>query len=156
MGLVLEVLHGTAVSLVAHDAGEDDHPARARVIDLARDRVRGQRVLDHAEDVAVRPAAHGRKERQLIIRVQMMIGLDVVVADGEQREWTIGRENGMTPDDRRPRGLDRSSLGNLDVEPLLPGGFSIPGKEADPDSHVTALRSGGTDRSRSWTSRSGS
>ena len=138
VGLVLEELHGAAVGLIAHDAREDHHAARAGVIDLGRDRVRRQRMIDHAEHVRVRAAAHGWKQRELFVGAEPMIGLNVVVTDGEEGERAIRREDGMTADHRRPRGLNRRPFGYLDLEPLLPGGFPVPGKETDPDSHETA------------------
>ena len=79
-----------------------------------------------------------------------MIGLDVVVADGEEGVGAVAREIGMAGDDRLPGRLDGSAFGDVHVQPLLPGGFSIPGKETDADAHVL-LRSGETDRSRRTT-----
>ncbi len=76
-----------------------------------------------------------------------MIGLDVVVADGEQCVGTVPGEIRMAGDDRFPRRFDGAILGNFDVHPLLPGRFSIPGEESDADAHGL-LRSGETDRSR--------
>ena len=79
-----------------------------------------------------------------------MIGLDVVVADGEEGVRPVTREIGMAGHDRLPGRLDGPALGDVHVQPLVPGGFSIPGEEADADAHVL-LRSGGTDRSRRTT-----
>ena len=79
-----------------------------------------------------------------------MVGLDVVVADGEERVRAIAGEVGMPGNDGFPRCLDGAAFRNVHVEPLLPGSFSIPGEETDADSHVL-LRSGETDRSRRTT-----
>jgi hypothetical protein len=87
----------------------------------------------------------------------VMIRLDIIVTDGEEGERPVRREHGVTTDDRGPRGLDRPPVRDIDIESLLPGGFPVPGEEANPDSHDGIwLRSGETDRSRSWTSRSDS
>jgi hypothetical protein len=67
-----------------------------------------------------------------------MVRLDVVVTDGEERERAVGRQDRVPADDRGPRGLDRRPLWQLDLEPLLPGGFPVPGKETDPDAHETS------------------
>ena len=79
-----------------------------------------------------------------------MIGLDVIVTDREEGVGTVTREIGMTGHDRLPGRLDGPALGDVHIQPLVPGGFSIPGEEADADAHVL-LRSGGTDRSRRTT-----
>ena len=79
-----------------------------------------------------------------------MIGLDVIVTDREEGVGAVTREIGMTGHDRLPGRLDGPALGDVHVQPLVPGGFSIPGEEADADAHVL-LRSGGTDRSRRTT-----
>ena len=79
-----------------------------------------------------------------------MIGLDVIVTDREERVGAVTREIGMTGHDRFPGCLDGPALGDVHVQPLVPGGFSISGEEADADAHVL-LRSGGTDRSRRTT-----
>ena len=64
-----------------------------------------------------------------------MIGLDVVVADGEEREGSVLGERGVPSDDGRPCGLDRTPLGDLEVHLSLPGGFTIPGEQVNPDMH---------------------
>src|SRR5690242_13603222 len=95
-------------------------------------------------------ATHRRKQTELVVGSKTVLGLDVVVADGEQRVRTIAREIGMAGNDGLPRRLHGAALGDVNVHPLLPGGFSIPGKETDADAHGL-LRSGGTDRSRRTT-----
>ena len=80
-----------------------------------------------------------------------MIGLDVVVTDGEQRVGTITGEVGVPGDDRLPGRFDGSALGDVHVQPLLPGGLSVAGEETDADPHVLLLKSGGTDRSHRTT-----
>jgi molybdopterin synthase catalytic subunit len=57
-------------------------------------------------------------------------------------------------DDGGPGVVDRATVGKIQVEPLSPGGFTVPGEESDSNAHRTS-RSGGTARSRSSTSRSG-
>ena len=79
-----------------------------------------------------------------------MIGLDVVVAHGEERVGAVAREIGMPGDDGLPGRLDGPAVRDIHIQPLVPGGFSVPGEEADADAHVL-LRSGGTDRSRRTT-----
>ena len=64
-----------------------------------------------------------------------MIGLDVVVTDGEEREGTVLLELWVTGDDGRPGRLHGATLGKVEVHLLLPGGFTIPGEEVDPDAH---------------------
>ena len=80
-----------------------------------------------------------------------MIRLDVIVTDGEQRVGAITGEVGMPGDDRFPGRLDGPPLGDVHVQPLLPGGLTVAGEETDADPHVLLLRSGGTDRSRRTT-----
>src|SRR5262249_22359762 len=103
-----------------------------------------------------RPAArtattHRGKEAQLVVGAETMVGLDVIVTDGEQRVGAVAGEIGMPGDDRLPGGFDRSALGDVHVQPLLPGSLSVAGEETDADPHVLRLRSGGTDRSRRTT-----
>ena len=88
-----------------------------------------------AKDVPSRAAAHGRKQTELVVRAQTMIGLDIVVSHGEECEGTIRREDRVTIDHRGPRRLDRPPFRNLDLEPLVPGGFTVPGKEMDSNPH---------------------
>ena len=83
----------------------------------------------------VGPAAHRRKEQQLVAGLQPVIGLDVVVADGEEREGPVLLELWMAGDDGRPRRLHGAAFGKVEVYLLPPGGFTIPGEEVDPDAH---------------------
>jgi len=86
-----------------------------------------------------------------------MVGGDVVVANGEQGEWTELRELGVAVGDRRPGRLDRATLRKIDFELFASERLSVPGEETNPDAHLgRELRSGATDRSRSSTSRSDS
>jgi hypothetical protein len=80
-------------------------------------------------------ATHGRKEAELVVGAEAVVGLNVVVADGEERVGTVPREIRMACDDGFPRRLDGTVLGNFHVQPLLPGGFSVPGEETDADPH---------------------
>ena len=41
----------------------------------------------------------------------------------------------MAIGDRRPCGLDGAALGKIDLEPLAPERFTVPGEETDPDAH---------------------
>jgi hypothetical protein len=65
----------------------------------------------------------------------VVIGLDVLVTDGEEREGPVLGELRVAIDDGQPRGLDGAPLGKLEVHPSLPGGFTIPGEQVDPDTH---------------------
>ena len=84
-----------------------------------------------------------------------MVGRDVVVAHREECVWPVRPELGVSIDDRGPGAVDSTAVGKLELEPLSPGSLTVSGEETDPNAH-SALRSGGTDRSRSSTSHSGS
>ena len=64
-----------------------------------------------------------------------MGGGHVLVADREQRERAVTGELGMALGHGRPRRLDGPPLGKLELDPLSPYGFTIPGEEVDPDAH---------------------
>ena len=64
-----------------------------------------------------------------------MIGLDVVVADREQREGTVLRELRVAGDDGLPGSLYGATVGKVQVHLLLPGRFTIPGEQVNPDTH---------------------
>jgi hypothetical protein len=57
------------------------------------------------------------------------------VADGEEREGTVLGKLGVTRDDGRPGGVHGAALRDVQVHLLLPGGFTIPGEQVDPDAH---------------------
>src|SRR5262249_1709845 len=78
-------------------------------------------------------ATDGREEAELGVGSETMVRLDVIVADREQCVGTVTRQVGVAGDDRLPRGLDGPALGDVHVQSLLPGGFSIPGEETDAD-----------------------
>src|SRR5262249_8246583 len=82
--------------------------------------------------------AHGRKQTDLVAGVQPLIGLDVVVSHGEEREGAVLGERGMAVNDRLPRAFDGTVVGKIELESLLPGGFTIPGEETNPDPQFTA------------------
>ena len=70
-----------------------------------------ERMLDDLEDVRRRrAAAHGGEQAELVVGAQVVIGLDVVVADGEERVGTVLGELGVTVDDGRPGRLDRPAF----------------------------------------------
>jgi hypothetical protein len=64
-----------------------------------------------------------------------VVVLHVVVADGEEGVRAVLRELRVPIDDGRPRGLDRATLGKLEVYLLPPGNLTIPGEQVDPDTH---------------------
>jgi hypothetical protein len=64
-----------------------------------------------------------------------VIGLDVVVTDGEEGVGAVLSELGVAIDDGRPRRLDGAPLGKVEVHLPPPGGFTIPGEQVDPDTH---------------------
>ena len=68
-----------------------------------------------------------------------MIRLDVVVTDREQRERAVGRELWVPPSDLGPRCLYRAALGEIDLDPLSAGCFTVPGKEPDADPQAQNL-----------------
>jgi hypothetical protein len=65
----------------------------------------------------------------------VVVGLDVVVTDGEEGERTVLGELRVALDHGRPRRLDGAPLRDLEVHLPLPGGFTIPGEQVDPDTH---------------------
>jgi hypothetical protein len=64
-----------------------------------------------------------------------MVGLDVIVTDGEERERPVLLELRVAGDDRRPGRLHGATLGKIQVHLLLPGSLTIPGEEMNPDAH---------------------
>ena len=158
MRLVLQELHRAAARLVPHYTREDDDTAGAGIVHLVGDRVGGQRLGHDAVDVGGGAAAHRREEAELVVRPEAMVGGDVVLSDGEQRERAVRCQLGMAVGDRRPGGLYGPALRKIDLEPLASQRFTVPGEETNPDAHGRwrKLRSGATARSRSSTSRSDS
>src|SRR5688572_10558288 len=133
--LVLEKFHGPAVRLVAHHSGEDHEATRPRVIDDRGNSVRRQRHVGHPVHVVRGTAADRGEKTELVVRGERMLGLNVVVTHGEQRIRAVPGQLRVTIDDRRPRRLDGTALGKIDVQPLLPGSFTIAGEEPHPDAH---------------------
>src|SRR3989449_7679586 len=96
---------------------------------------RSERRRDDPVRVAAGAAAHRREEAELVVGAEPVLGGDVLVADREQRERTISRELGMALGHGGPRRLDRHALGEIELDPVPPCGFTVPGEEADPDAH---------------------
>jgi hypothetical protein len=67
-------------------------------------------MLHDLEHVAAHAAAHGGEQAELVVGAQVVIGLDIVVADGEERVGTVRSQLGVTVDDGRPGRLDRPTL----------------------------------------------
>src|SRR5262249_20876477 len=107
--LVLQELHRSAAGLVAHHAREDHDPTRPRVIDLARDGIGRQRRVDHAIDVVATATADRWKEAELVGWPETVPRLDILVADGEQRERPVRTQLRVAIDDGRPGRLDRTA-----------------------------------------------
>jgi hypothetical protein len=61
--------------------------------------------------------------------------LDVVVTDGEECERTVLGELRVAGDHGGPCRVDRAALGEVQIHLPLPGGFTIPGEQVDPDTH---------------------
>jgi hypothetical protein len=68
-----------------------------------------------------------------------VVGLDVVVTDGEERERAVRRELGIAASDRCPRRLDCTALREIDLESVAAGRFTIPGEEPDADPQAQNL-----------------
>jgi hypothetical protein len=150
VGLVLEELHRPPARLVAHDAGEDHDAAGARIVDQRGEGIGRERMLDDLEHVVIRAAAHRREQAELVVGAQVVLGLDVVVTDGEERIRTVRRELGVTVDDGRPGRLDRPPSGRSG--PGAPARrLHDTGRRSGPGPALQQSRSGGTGRSRSWT-----
>src|SRR5205809_7945720 len=136
---------GSVRSIISPPASATERPAaRTGIFDHFTARLSGG-------TASARTATHRREQAELVVGGEAVIGFDVVVADREEGVRAVAREIGMAGDDRFPGRLDGPALGGVHVQPLLPGGFSVPGEEADADAHVLLLRSGGTGRSRRTT-----
>ena len=115
VGLVLEILHGTATGLVADDTGEN-HDATRPGSSTAAAIASGEWMLDHLVGIggrrgdAERPAPRG-EQTQLIAGPETVIGGHVVVADREQRVGPKRAEHRMAIDDGRPRRLYGAVVG---------------------------------------------
>src|SRR5207247_7914472 len=142
---VLEELDGPAARLIRDHAREDHDAACAGIVHFGGDRVRREGMADDPKAVPrrgrdVAPAAHGRKETDLVAGMESLIGLDVVVPHGEECERAVLGQRGMPVDDRLPRAFDGAVVGQIELESLLPGGFTIPGEEPDPDTQLRTSR----------------
>jgi len=95
----------------------------------------GERAGGDLDPIAVRAAAHGGKETDLIARAQRVVGLHVVGAEREQRERAVRLEDREAARHRLPGRLDRAALGNLQLDVIAPGRLAIAGEEPDGDLH---------------------
>src|SRR5207248_7654128 len=83
---------------------------------------------------------------QLVARPQTVTGLHVLVAHGEEREGTVGTQLRVAIDDSGPGGFHGAALGKIDLEPLSPGRFTVPGEETDSDAHCRAYEKSAASR----------
>ena len=61
------------------------------------------------------------------------------MANGEERERAVGRELRVTASDRYPCCLYRTALGEIDLDPLSAGRFTVPSEEPDADPQAQNL-----------------
>src|SRR5215831_4845024 len=152
--LVLEILHPPPAGLLPHHAREEDEAAGPWVPDDGHETLLRERSIRHVDEVGVRAAADRREETDLVPLVEDVIGLDVVGAEGEQRERAVLPEDREAARHRLPGRLDGAALGKVQLDVVAARRFAIAGEEADPDLHV-GPRTGGSGRTHRTTSRWG-
>ena len=129
VGLVVELGH------VARDALEDHDGAGARIADRGRDRADVERLLRHAH-AAHRSgaAAHGRDQRDLVLRAHRLAGARVLAVD---RHDALARAQ-LADRRLRHRGqqvLDDGAVGQLDLDVLAARPLTQAGEQPDGDLH---------------------
>src|SRR6266850_8383248 len=137
VGLVLEILDAAASRLVPDHAREEHDASRPRVAHRRGQALLGERADRDLDPIAVRAAAHGGEETDLIAGAQRVAGLHVVGAKREQRERAVRLEDREAARHRLPGCLDRAALGDLQLDVIAPGRLAIAGEEPNRDLHTT-------------------
>src|SRR5262249_17863773 len=152
--LVLEILHPPPAGLLPHHAREEDEATGPWVPDGGQETLLRERSIRHLDEVVVHAAADRREETHFVPLVEDVSGLDVVGAEGEQRERAVLPKDREAAHHRLPGRLDGTALGKVQLDVVATRRFAIAGEEADPDLHV-GPRTGGSGRTHRTTSRWG-